>query len=393
MEPPQPPANGSGLHQNGTSAIPVSQPTVPIQTQTISADEIALYDRQIRLWGVKAQERLRGANILLVRMKAVANEVAKNLVLAGIGTLTIVDHGLVTEQDLGAQFLLSEADVGKNRAFSVLPELRKLNPRVKVVADIESVTAKPLTYFGAFDITIATDLDFGSLKYINLACRASNRPFYAVNSHGLYGSIFADLIIHDFVIERQKSNVATKLEAETTTRSIIATSIKKDQGKVIEMVTKREVYSDLENAAIAPLPIEYMTSKRKLKSIPPLLPALLALWDFQTATSGLTPQYTNKEDVKTFITLASTKHKLMSLPPETMKSDFLRNFMQNLGCELAPVTAILGGQLAQDVINVLGKREQPIQNLLIFDGEESKGPIYALHPIVPIALPGDELIP
>ncbi|KAF3044401.1 hypothetical protein E8E12_010270 [Didymella heteroderae] len=45
------------------------------------------------------------------------------------------------------------------------------------------------------------------------------------------------------------------------------------------------------------------------------------------------------------------------------------------------LTAFLGGQLAQDVINVLGQREQPIQNLMLFDGEESAGPVYALHPI------------
>lgn len=58
--------------------------------------------------------RIRTANILLVRIKALANEVAKNLVLAGIGSLTIVDHELVTEDDLCSQFLLSEADIGTN---------------------------------------------------------------------------------------------------------------------------------------------------------------------------------------------------------------------------------------------------------------------------------------
>lgn len=42
-------------------------------------------------------------------MKALANEVAKNLVLAGIGSLTIIDHGPVTEADLDAQFFLEEA--------------------------------------------------------------------------------------------------------------------------------------------------------------------------------------------------------------------------------------------------------------------------------------------
>jgi ubiquitin-like 1-activating enzyme E1 A len=52
-------------------------------------------------------------------VKALANEVAKNLVLAGIGSLTIIDHQDVTEEDLGAQFFIAEAQseqdvIGKN---------------------------------------------------------------------------------------------------------------------------------------------------------------------------------------------------------------------------------------------------------------------------------------
>jgi len=57
---------------------------------------------------------IRNANILLVSIKALANEIAKNLVLAGIGSITLADHDVVTEDDLGAQFFVSEADVGKN---------------------------------------------------------------------------------------------------------------------------------------------------------------------------------------------------------------------------------------------------------------------------------------
>jgi molybdopterin/thiamine biosynthesis adenylyltransferase len=81
-----------------------------------------LYDRQIRLWGVQAQQKIRTANILLVSIKALANEIAKNLVLAGIGSITLADHQVVTEDDLGAQFFISEADVGKNvRAMQPYP--------------------------------------------------------------------------------------------------------------------------------------------------------------------------------------------------------------------------------------------------------------------------------
>lgn len=53
--------------------------------------------------------RIRSANILLITVKALANEVAKNLVLAGIGSLTILDHESVTEADLDAQFFLEDA--------------------------------------------------------------------------------------------------------------------------------------------------------------------------------------------------------------------------------------------------------------------------------------------
>lgn len=61
---------------------------------------------------MQAQERIRNANILLVNIKALGNEIAKNLVLAGIGSLTVLDSTLVTEDDLGSQFLISAGDVG-----------------------------------------------------------------------------------------------------------------------------------------------------------------------------------------------------------------------------------------------------------------------------------------
>lgn len=63
---------------------------------------------------MSVESRIQSANILLITFKALANEVAKNLVLAGIGTLTIVDHELVTEEDLAAQLFLEERHVGQN---------------------------------------------------------------------------------------------------------------------------------------------------------------------------------------------------------------------------------------------------------------------------------------
>ena len=47
-------------------------------------------------------------------MRALSNEIAKNLVLAGVGSLTVQDSAVVVDDDLGAQFLVSEQDLGKN---------------------------------------------------------------------------------------------------------------------------------------------------------------------------------------------------------------------------------------------------------------------------------------
>ncbi|KAI9677531.1 MAG: hypothetical protein M1817_006485 [Caeruleum heppii] len=351
------------------------------QGPTISADEIALYDRQIRLWGVKAQERLRNANILLITIKALANEVAKNLVLAGIGSLTIVDHEKVTEHDLSSQFFISADDVGKNRAEAAATRIRKLNPRVQLVVDTEDIHVKQPTYFLPYDVVIATELDLESLSTINAGARLAHRPFYATGTHGFYGYIFADLLAHEFVIEREKSNIPTALTLESPSRSIIGTSTKKENGKMVEMVTKRELYSPLLLANTAPLPPDYIGNRRKLRQVTPLLTGMRALWDFER-TSGRLPSH-SRADLESFTTLATEKHKELQLPPETLRSDFLQSFIQNLGSELAPVTAFLGGQLAQDVINVLGQREQPIQNFLLFDGQETRSPVYAMHPIIP----------
>lgn len=114
--------------------------------------------------------------------------------------------------------------------------------------------------------------------------------------------------------------------------------------------------------------------------VTPLLSCLRALFDFQKISGGRLPSH-NRADLENFTKLAHEKHLELQLPIETLRADFLRSFIQNLGSELSPVVAFLGGALAQDVINVLGQREQPLQNFLLFDGEEFKGPVYSMHPI------------
>lgn len=359
--------------QNQMANMPVAQP--------ISADEIALYDRQIRLWGVQAQEKIRSANILLIGMKGLGAEIAKNLVLAGVGTLTILDGETVADFDLGTQFFISQEQIGQNRAQAAQPEIQKLNPRVNLFVDPDVVFSKMPEYFSSFDITIATGLPFDALASINTSCRSFNRKFYAADTHGLYGYIFADLVIHQFIQERDQPNIPTRVgKRETTSRSVISVSEKTENGKKVEVVTKQDEYSPLLLSNLSPLPADATKTVSKRRRVTPLLSCLRALFDFQQQSGGRLPGL-NQQDLALFTKLTHDKHIELDLPPETMKADFLRSFLQNLGAELSPVVAYLGGRLAQDVINVLGQREQPLQNFLLFDGETFASPVYSLQPV------------
>ena len=55
---------------------------------------------------------MRNATILVVRLKGVATEAIKNIVLAGIGKLVVLDPDDVAEEDLGAGFFFRDEDVG-----------------------------------------------------------------------------------------------------------------------------------------------------------------------------------------------------------------------------------------------------------------------------------------
>nr|POE78461.1 dna damage tolerance protein rhc31 [Quercus suber] len=364
-------------HANGSGSVPLAENnhvSADGETTTaapgLSADEIALYDRQIRLWGAQAQERIRSANILLVSLRALGTEIAKNLTLAGISSLTIVDDDVVTEEDLGAQYFLREEDIGK-------PEL---NPRVVVKTDctVPELISKDPSYFESYDCVVACDHDFLTLSAVNTAVRFANRPFYAAGIHGFYGFIFADLVTHEFVVEREKSNVPTVIGAESPTRSVLSVTNKKDnEGKNIEIVKKLETYCPLILANTSPLPAEILSRRRQMKGVPALLPCLRAVFDFQRVHARL-PGHTS-QDLVAFTTLATERSRELQLPPETLRAGFLRSFIQNIGAELVPTAAFVGGRLSEDVINVLGKRQQPIQNFALFDGDSLDGRIYSLY--------------
>ena len=269
------------------------------------------------------------------------------------------------------------------RAEAAAPSLRNVNPRVKItVLPVDPSTAKP-EIFQDYTLVVATDLPVGFLNAINSATALNRVPFYAGGAHGLYGFVFADLIKHDFAVERAAPNVPTKPGArETPTRTVVSSTLSDRDGRAMELVTKREEYQPLILTNAAPLPATMRGSARRLRRAPPLLPCLRALWEYESETGGLVPSAASPQNLAAFEQLAKEKAKDLQLPPGLLTDDFIQGFLRNSFAELAPTCAFLGGALAQDVINVIGKREQPIQNLMLFDGEEGRGDVLALVPEV-----------
>ena len=79
--------------------------------QSLTEEEKARYDRQIRVWGAEAQTRIQNAKVLIIGLNGVHPEVVKNIVLAGVGVV-LMDKRAVVMTDLAYNFFLTAEDVG-----------------------------------------------------------------------------------------------------------------------------------------------------------------------------------------------------------------------------------------------------------------------------------------
>ena len=92
-----------------------------------------LYSRQIGTFGMDIMKKLLELRVLIIGMRGLGIETAKNIILSGSYSIDIFDPTLVKINDLGSNFYLTEEDVNKkNRDEASLPKLSRLNPNVKV---------------------------------------------------------------------------------------------------------------------------------------------------------------------------------------------------------------------------------------------------------------------
>ena len=87
----------------------------------------SLYSRQLYVLGHEAMKRMSSSNVLIVGLRGLGVEIAKNIALAGVKSLTLHDPAPAAIADLSAQFFLRPADVDKPRDEVTAPRVAELN--------------------------------------------------------------------------------------------------------------------------------------------------------------------------------------------------------------------------------------------------------------------------
>ncbi len=135
---------------------------------------------QIEWWD---RNRLREARALVAGAGALGNELIKNLLLLGWGTIIVIDLDRVEASNLSRSIMFREADVGEWKATAIADSAAKVNPDCTVIG-----LAGDVRLLASAGLLARVDVAFGCLD--NLAARVgvaqlAGRPGCLVIDGGL----------------------------------------------------------------------------------------------------------------------------------------------------------------------------------------------------------------
>jgi sulfur-carrier protein adenylyltransferase/sulfurtransferase len=135
-------------------------------------------------FGEAAQEKLKQAKVLVIGAGGLGCPAAQYLAAAGIGTLGIVDHDVISESNLHRQILFTPADKGQKKAAIAVERLQEQNPSIQVIAhDIKIASDNVMQLVGKYDIIVDCTDNFDTRYLLNDACVLNGKPL-------VYGAIY-----------------------------------------------------------------------------------------------------------------------------------------------------------------------------------------------------------
>jgi ubiquitin-activating enzyme E1 len=148
-----------------------------------------LYSRQLYVLGHEAMRRMAASDVLISGLGGLGVEVAKNVILSGVKSVTLHDKQVCSMKDLASQFYLSESTIGQNRAEASCNHLSELNQYVPTTSYAGELTED---FLQQFRVVVLTENNEAEHKRVAEITRKHNIALIIAFSRGLFGQIFCD---------------------------------------------------------------------------------------------------------------------------------------------------------------------------------------------------------
>jgi ubiquitin-activating enzyme E1 len=149
----------------------------------------SLYSRQLYAIGKDTMTSIINAKVLIINLDPLSIEICKNIILCGVGSITLADTNTISEKDYN-NYYISKKDFGKNRAELVGCRLQELNSNVKITKYSGEINIKLLS---KFNLVVFVDIKWNSFyKELNKYCHDNSIKSIFTSSRGFMGYIFCD---------------------------------------------------------------------------------------------------------------------------------------------------------------------------------------------------------
>ncbi|XP_071157458.1 ubiquitin-like modifier-activating enzyme 1 isoform X4 [Mytilus edulis] len=389
------------MSQNGTSETDIDE---------------SLYSRQLYVLGHEAMKKMANSNVLICGMKGLGIEIAKNVVLAGVKSVTIQDTEQTTWYDLSSQFFLREKDMGKNRAAASLDRLSELNSYVPISASIDPLSE---SFLKSFQVVVLTNSQLDEQIKLGEYCHANGIKLIVADTKGLFGEVFCDFgesfMVNDSdgeqpisnmvaAVTKDKEGVVTCLDESrhgyedgdyvtfseikgmTELNGCEARKIKVlgpytfsigdttglstyERGGIVTQVKKpKEMkFKSIKNAMNAPEFV--LTDFAKFDRPGQLHIAFLALSEY-VKSKGQLPRSRSKADADAFVAVAKEVNSKSGAKVDELDESLMKEFSYSARGELCPLAAVIGGIAAQEVMKACSGKFGPVNQYLYFDALE-----------------------
>lgn len=413
-------SNGSGHHLTTEEATQqTSSSSKMAENGTSKVIDESLYSRQLYVLGHEAMRRMATSDVLISGLGGLGVEIAKNVILGGVKSVTLHDVSACQASDLASQFYLSEADLGKNRAEVSLRNLSELNTYVPVQTSSAELTKE---FLKSFRVVVLTNSSLEEQLRVAEIVRSFGNALIVAQTRGLFAQVFCDFGPDFTVIDTTGENpVSAMIAGVSKEEDGLVTCLDESRHglETGDYVTFSEVQGMVELNGCKPRQIKVlgpytftigdttnlsdyirggvvtqvkMPQKVQFKPLAQALdepnflitdwgkfdrPAQLHLafraLDAWVKKEGRLPNPWSRTDSQSFFQVAQDVNNSLgggAAKVEEVDQNLLSTFAHVCRGVLNPIDATIGGIVAQEVMKACSEKFSPIVQWLYFDATE-----------------------